>query len=92
MFHPPRKMNVLLAWYTREAWEALRSVAPDKHALDDSFDEWELAAVEAECQLLAEGQAVSRVMIEPELFLAWCKAEGRLPDRAARSAFVLRGV
>jgi hypothetical protein len=80
---------VALAWYTREDWEHLWEVAPDRPELDESFDEWELAAVQAELELKAMGLSVTRVQVNAESFLEWCRHQRCAPTRGSRSAYVV---
>jgi hypothetical protein len=82
--HPP----IAFAWYTREDWERLWETAPDRHDLDESFDAWELAAVQAELEFQAMGVSVTRVPVKAGPFIEWCRLEGRTPTRASRSAYV----
>lgn len=80
-------LNIGLAWYDREQWELLRQAAADPNDLDDSFDEWEINAVQVECELRLQGRQVERVPITAADLLAWCMASRRPVDRAARSEF-----
>jgi CHASE3 domain sensor protein len=74
-----------LAWYTREGWERLRELAVDREQLDDSFDAWERGA---QAELAAMGRAVRKVPIDLEALLAWCRAQDRPLDSAARAEYV----
>lgn len=76
------------AWYDREQWERLRDLSVDPEDLDPSFDDWEASAIEAECELLANGHEVLRVRITAEGLSAWCKANKEPLNRAARAAYV----
>jgi hypothetical protein len=80
--------TVAFAWYSREDWQQLWDAAPDREDLDASFDEWELAAVQAELEFQARGITVKRVHVDAAAFLAWCKERRRKPNRGSRSAFV----
>jgi len=77
-----------LAWYTREGWERLRELAVDRELLDDSFDAWERGAQAAIAELAAMGRVVRKVPIDIEGLLAWCKAQGRPLNSAARAEYV----
>ena len=82
--YPP----IAFAWYSRKDWEQLWQAAPDREDLDASFDEWELAAIEAELELKTSGASVTRVYVDASSFLAWCAKKRRPPDRASRTAYV----
>lgn len=82
----PRRIG--FAWYDRDNWERLREMSVDPEDLDSSFDEWEVSAIEAECELIALGQEVVRVPVTAEGLAAWCKATKRPLNRAARAAYV----
>src|SRR5687768_11249788 len=84
--NPPER--IALAWYDREQWELLRDRSIDPEELDSSFDEWELNAVQAECELRARGIEVLRVPVTAQALSSWCKSRNRPLNRAARAAFV----
>lgn len=67
-----------IAWFTRRNYVQHRSLDPG--GLPVTFDDW----------LSRAGQTPSasvRVVIDPARFAAWCRAQGRDPDDAARTAF-----
>jgi hypothetical protein len=74
------------AWYRREQWPRLHEVASDPDKLDASYDEWLAGAQRAIIQMKLAGVSVRRVDVD--VFLRWCRAEGRPVDSAARAAFV----
>jgi hypothetical protein len=84
----PADAEVGLAWYTREGWERLRELAVDRDQLDDSFDEWERGAQAAIAELATIGRVVRKVPIDFEALLAWCQAEDRPLNTAARAEYV----
>jgi len=77
-----------LAWYTREGWERLRELAVDREQLDDSFDAWERGAHAAIAELAEIGRVVRKVPIDFEALLAWCQAQDRPLNSAARAEYV----
>ena len=81
-------LRIGFAWYTRRDWEHLRDKSVDPEELDASFDEWEFSAIETECQFQAMGREVHRIAVTAEGLVAWCKANRRPLDRAARAAYV----
>ena len=44
-----------LGWYSREQWEALTKVVPDRSELDDTYEAWEAQATDALQTLAAQG-------------------------------------
>lgn len=65
-----------MAWYSREQWELLTTLVPDRTALDDTYEEWKAGAEEAFAGLEAGGLAPIRVWIDVEERQAWCNARG----------------
>ncbi|HVA19430.1 MAG TPA: hypothetical protein VMU55_04580 [Solirubrobacteraceae bacterium] len=82
------QLQLGLAWYTREGWERLRELASDRDALDDTFEAWERGARAALCELECTGRAVRKVPIDVEALAAWCRAQHRALDAAARAEYV----
>src|SRR3954452_5888649 len=72
-----------MAWFTRKNYAAHRSLDPS--GLPPTFDEWLSYAG----QNIERGHTVARVVIDPVRFAAWCRAELRRPDAAARAAYAL---
>lgn len=77
-----------LAWYSREAWERLRQVANDVHALDDTYEDWERGALRALRDLESAGCQIRKVHIDIDALLAWCRERHRRLDSAARAEYV----
>ncbi|HLJ04970.1 MAG TPA: hypothetical protein VKT26_01795 [Acetobacteraceae bacterium] len=72
--------RLAIAWFTRRNY--VRHRALDPIGLPLTFDEW----------LSREGpgdatMSALRVVIDPAKFAAWCRAQGREADTAARNAF-----
>jgi hypothetical protein len=83
-----RSKAVLRKSCDREGWERLRELAVDREQLDDSFDAWERGAQAAIAELAAMGRVVRKVPIDIEALLAWCQAQDRPLDSAARAEYV----
>jgi hypothetical protein len=77
-----------LGWYSREAWERLRTIADDRAQLDDSFEEWERGALQAIRDLASVGRQVLRVSIDVEAYVTWCGERGCRLDSASRAEYV----
>jgi hypothetical protein len=84
----PSRNKFAFAWYDREPWELLRVLSVDPQDLDDTFEQWELAAIRAEAEFLAQGCQVQRFLVTAAELQAWCRASRRPLDRASRSKFV----
>ncbi|HJV90988.1 MAG TPA: hypothetical protein VJ623_11840, partial [Holophagaceae bacterium] len=62
-------------------------VMEDGQALPRTFEEWEGKALKALEKVKAAGLVAVKAHIEPEAFLAWCKAHSYRPNSEARQAF-----
>ena len=82
-----RPRSVGIAWYEPGDYPRIREAAPDS-GLPESYATWQMSATQVEREVSRSGVAVARIRIEPEAFLAWCRAKGTAPDAAARAAFV----
>lgn len=79
--------ELALAWYSREAWERLREVADDVHALDDTYEAWERQALLAIRDLESIGRSIRKVPIGIDALLAWCHEHDRRNDSKARAEY-----
>ncbi len=77
-----------LGWYSRQQWEALTRVVPDRSELDDTYEEWEAQATETLQMLAAQGVQAAKIDVDVEALVEWCQSEWRQPDREARADFV----
>jgi hypothetical protein len=69
-----------IAWFTRRNYPRHRALDPT--GLPVTYDDWLARSGNSE----PVGGGV-RVVIDPAKFAAWCRAQGREADAAARSAF-----
>ena len=82
-----------VAWFDRAQWTRLKEIAPDKSALDDSFEQWERNARSVVAKMKAEGLRVKEVSVDVDQLLAWCMLHGMAPDsngRANYAAYVVK--
>ena len=77
-----------MAWYTRDQWELLTELVPDRTALDDTYEEWKDGAERAFAGLEAGGLAPILVWIDVEELQAWCSARGVPNTAEARTDYV----
>jgi hypothetical protein len=75
------------AWYSPDAWQRLKAVAADVNDLDDTYETWSKNAQAALKQLRRQGLRIEPVELDIDGLLAWCQAEGRAADAAARSTY-----
>jgi hypothetical protein len=76
-----------VAWYAREDWEELKSVAVDSAALESTYEEWLTMATSAIANLETHGIRVERVEVSTDELKRWCAENKRPLDAAARAAF-----
>ena len=79
---------VALPWFRRAEYAALLSVFTDPEKLPETFDVWLQRAEAVERQSSMSGFTVTRVLIQPALFAAWCAQRRVSPDQRARFAYV----
>ncbi|MCD4706427.1 MAG: hypothetical protein K8S62_01665 [Candidatus Sabulitectum sp.] len=79
-----------VAWYRREQWALLKSVAKDAGELENSYDEWLEFAEPAFEAIRNTGTHLMKVDVDIEELIQWCKHEGRPVDGPARADFVTR--
>jgi hypothetical protein len=60
----------------------------DRSEMHDTYDEWLRDVERVEQRLVSEGHAVTRVIIDPEIFRSWCDQHSLKPVDKTRSRFV----
>jgi hypothetical protein len=80
--------TVGIAWYKREDYPELRGVMHDAHVLPLTYDGWLRLAVGVVKLEQAKGSRIVKAMIDPKMFVAWCRATGQRIDAAARTRYV----
>ena len=78
-----------VAWYSREQWALLRSVASDVHDLEETFDEWIEYASRTFKGIRDTGIDLVKVDVDVDELILWCKKKGCPVDAEARTAFVI---
>src|SRR5262249_61622816 len=81
------RLRVGVAWYTREQWAAVRTVAFDPNNLEATYEEWVAMAERTLQELAQRGIRPEKVPIDSQAVRAWCQRQGRPIDAAARAAF-----
>lgn len=91
MAKAPRPTGVAslgMGWYRPECWDRLLRVIADRDSMHESYADWLASARQGERDLLARGQPVERVTVDPDELASWCLIRGRAPNSAARAEFV----
>lgn len=77
---------VCLAWFTRQDYPNHRALDPE--SLHDTFEEWLKNAKQAERKLSRyKHLELCRIIVRSDELKAWCDAQDRAIDPAARSEF-----
>ncbi len=77
-----------IAWYRREQWQRLRQISADVEFLEETYEEWLKEATKALGELEKAGVSVTKVDVDVEELLKWCKDQGIAVDGGSRSRFV----
>jgi hypothetical protein len=77
-----------ITWLDRDEWQKMRAVATDSTALMITYEEWVMMTTRAIKDLEKTGRRVKKVAITAEDFAAWCAANSKEPNSAARSEYV----
>ena len=73
-----------IGWYYRQDYRRILEIMEDADKLPATYDQWLKSAETGERELKRAGHIVVRAVIEPEEFLAWCRARGLNVDAKAR--------
>ncbi len=76
-----------IAWFRPDQWELLRALSVDADTLEQTHAEWENLAQKTIQDLAREGVAARKVDVDVNDLQAWCVAEHRPLDGAARAAY-----
>jgi hypothetical protein len=76
-----------LPWFMGGYYARTRDLMADRDQLPEAYDVWLMSARQIEGELKRVGYEITRVMIEPQAFLAWCKEQRMTPDGQARTAY-----
>ncbi len=86
------RLVVGLAWYDCLQWAKLKQIAADAEQLDDTHEQWQRNAERTERHLAAQGMVVRRVPIDVDALVAWCRAQNKPVDGAARVEYTCQMV
>jgi hypothetical protein len=85
---PARTLVVGLAWFDRKQWKLLGEAVEDRKELEDTYEQWQQAALDAVRTIESQGQKVERVHVEVESLVYWCKEKGLPVNGKSRSEYV----
>jgi len=76
-----------MPWFEATSYAAITEMMDDQGRFPVDYDVWLTYARQVERELARTGYLVTRVIVEPEAFAAWCAENGLTPGRAARNRF-----
>lgn len=79
---------VVVAWYSRENYDAVRALGKDGGGLQATFDQWREQAETQIASIVSRGIRVERIEIDPSQLTAWLRAENVECNEQTRAAFV----
>jgi hypothetical protein len=83
-----QQLVIGVTWYTPETWARVKATATDPACFEDSFEKWKATAVAARRNFQRSGVMALECQIDPDEFAAWCLANARENNAAARGEFV----
>jgi len=86
---PAQPMLRAMVWYKEENYQQLLAIFDDAHLLPPTFEDWQRRAEEKKNEVLAGGDRVIKVFIDPETFPEWCALKKLSKDANARSQLAL---
>lgn len=78
-----------VAWYKPDQWDRLLDISSDRAELENTYDEWKVAAEENLVNLAQHGYKLRKVHIDVEELLVWCNSQNRAVDGDARTEFTV---
>ena len=85
---PERTVVVGVAWFDRKQWKRLTEAVADRDELDDTYEQWQQSALDAERMIESQGQKVERVHVEVESLVSWCTEKGLPVNGKSREEYV----
>ena len=77
-----------VAWFRVEQWQRLRDISADKQELEDTFEEWLVAAEKALVNLRANGVDARKVDVDVDQLVQWYQSKKLPVNSESRSSFV----
>ena len=81
--------SVVIAWYRRKDYDRIYALAPNGGGMEATFDDWQRFVEDFMPAIEARGIFIRKVIIEPDNFAAWLRAQNleSSPETRARYAF-----
>jgi hypothetical protein len=76
-----------IPWYRREDYPRVLDIMADRDSLPPTFEVWRKLAGQVESDAKRRGLVVVRAVIDPDTFVAWCRARSLNVDANARVRF-----
>ena len=83
-----RPVVVGVAWFDRKQWKRLIETVEDRSQLEDTYEQWHEAAIEAVRMIEAQGQKAEKVHVEVESLVSWCTDQGLPVNGESRAEYV----
>jgi len=83
-----RKMVIGVGWYNQEEWQKLITVADDRDALDDTYENWLEKFANTRRQMKKQGVNTQKVEVIIADLVRWCTKHGMPINGESRSKFV----
>ncbi|MER8540290.1 hypothetical protein NKH17_12625 [Mesorhizobium sp. M1334] len=75
-----KRMPVVSLWFEERDYAALQRIVNDPKAMPLSFEDWKKNAELFERNWKRNGHLVTRVVVDPDLFLRYCAARSKDPS------------
>jgi hypothetical protein len=85
---PDRAVVVGFAWFDRKQWKLLTEAVQNRNELEDTYEQWQLSALDAVRVIESRGQKIERVHVEVESLVSWCKEKGLPVNGESRAEYV----
>jgi SMC interacting uncharacterized protein involved in chromosome segregation len=79
--------KIAMAWYRPEDWKKLLKISDDSEELEKSHNDWLISANNSFIQLRKKGLDVTKVFIDLDELISWCKEHRYKINGKSRSAF-----
>jgi hypothetical protein len=77
-------------WYKDEAtYLRFKEICTDKESFYRTYSEWVQFAQKQIDEAEKCGIIIAKIHVDPEMFLAWCKVNGRVPGKQARGEYLM---
>lgn len=75
--------DVVMPWFRSEDWPRWKHLLADGHRLPPTYEAWFHRVELVRRRLERDGRRVERIMMDPEIFIGWCRAHDLVPNSAS---------